>query len=71
MVVSGLVFGLGFSAVVGASMVVFVVYVLPLMLSDEQRYGIDEHGIAQTPEYMAKKKQMEAWNYQVENFPPY
>lgn len=28
-------------------------------LSDEQRYGIDEHGNAKTPEYMQKKKQRE------------
>lgn len=71
MVVSGLVFGLGISAVVGAAMVVFVVYVLPLMLGDEQRYGIDEHGIAQTPDYMAEGKRMTAWNDQVESFPTY
>ncbi|MGE8063896.1 hypothetical protein [Pseudomonas sp. NPDC089569] len=37
----------------------FLRYVLPVFLSDEQRYGIDELGIAQTPEYMAEKRARE------------
>ncbi|MFD2640813.1 hypothetical protein [Pseudomonas japonica] len=35
----------------------FLRFVLSNFLSDAQRYGFDEHGIAQTPEYVEQEKQ--------------
>lgn len=50
--------------------VLFMLYVVEPMLSDEQRYGIDEDGFAKTPERMAEKKARAEWMEVFDRLPP-